>query len=38
MPKRFCNDDTMVWIFLRCETQTWKQYQTCRVVVNSMLR
>ena len=40
MPKRFCNDDTMVlnFFFLRCETQTWKQYQTCRVVVNSMLR
>jgi hypothetical protein len=23
MPKRFCNDD-MVWIILRCKTQTWK--------------
>jgi hypothetical protein len=23
-PKIFCNDDTMVWIFLRCKTQTWK--------------
>ena len=26
MPKRCCNDDTMVWIFSRYETQTWKQY------------
>ena len=24
MPKRFCNDDTMVCIFLRCKTQTCK--------------
>jgi hypothetical protein len=25
MPKRFSNDDTMVWIlFIRCKTQTWK--------------
>ena len=23
MPKRFCNDD-MVWIILRCKTQTWQ--------------
>ncbi len=60
IPKRFCNDETMVWIFLRCKTQTWKLmcgclpdkrivcsaskvttcssvYQTCQVVVNSML-
>ncbi len=60
MPKRFYNDDTMVWIFIRCKTQTWKfmcgrlpgkrivysaskvttcssVYQTCQVVVNSML-
>jgi hypothetical protein len=62
MPKRFCNDD-MVWIILRCKTQTWKfmgrgrlpgkrivacsankvttcssVYQSCQVVVNSMLR
>jgi hypothetical protein len=26
IPKRCCNDDTMVWIFSRYETQTWKQY------------
>jgi len=25
MPKRCCNYDTMVWIFVRCKTQTWKQ-------------
>jgi hypothetical protein len=60
MPKRFSNDDTMVWILIRCKTQTWKfmcgrlpgkrivysaskvttcssVYQTCQVVVNSML-
>jgi hypothetical protein len=60
MPKRFSNDDTMVWILIRCKTQTWKLmcgrlpgkrivysaskvttcssvYQTCQVVVNSML-
>jgi hypothetical protein len=60
IPKRFYNDDTTVWIFLRCKTQTWKfmcgrlpgkrivcsaskvttcssVYQTCQVVVNSML-
>ncbi len=24
MPKRFYNDDTMVWIFWRFKTQTWK--------------
>ena len=60
IPKRFCNDDTMMWIFLRCKTETQKfmcgrlpgkrivcsaskvttcssVYQTCQVVVNSML-
>ena len=60
IPKRFNNDDTTVWIFVRCKTQTWKfmcgrlpgkrivcsaskvttcssVYQTCQVVVNSML-
>ncbi len=29
MPKRFCNDDTMVWIFLKCKTQTWKFMCEC---------
>ena len=24
IPKRFCNNDTMVWIFLRCKTETQK--------------
>jgi len=24
IPKRFCNDDIMVWIFLRCKTETQK--------------
>jgi hypothetical protein len=63
MPKKICNDD-MVWIILRCKTQTWKfmvlcvrlpgkrivawsaskvttrssVYQSCQVVVNSMLQ
>jgi hypothetical protein len=28
MPKRFCNDD-MVWLILRCKTQTWKFMDGC---------
>ena len=29
MPKRFCNGDTMVLIFFRCKTQTWKFMCEC---------